>query len=245
MQKIIRHFPSFPECHQAIFELLKEHTRSVLRSASRYSLALSGGRTPVELFKFLGMEGHREEIQWQDVLFFWSDERYVPATDPASNYRMAKTYLLDHLLVSDDHIFQAPTQEPTYASAAFQYQKDLCRAFSVPPPSRGEGKIYPRFDLIMLGMGADGHTASLFPGHPALQSAEFVVGVESEYAVPPIPRLTFTLPLLNSADTVLFMVHGTDKVRVLESFNDLKRADPMLPASLVAPEQRLLWFIVD
>nr|MBF0221006.1 6-phosphogluconolactonase [Desulfobulbaceae bacterium] len=234
------------ECHYAIATFIENHTKDVLTKSDSYTIALSGGRTPVGLFKVLSNDRYRHSIEWAKVRFFWSDERFVPPTDPASNFLMAFDSLLSHLPVPENHIFRAPTEAKNCAEAAVQYQQIISDYFSAQDADCSEyikADRYPRFDLILLGMGADGHTASLFPGHPALQDANLIAAVESEFANPPVPRLTFTLPLINSADTVVFMVNGKDKIKVLESFIGSNVKNCLIPASMVAPQNQLIWYI--
>ena len=243
MIKTIQRIPSQTEALQAIASFLEEHTRRILSKKRNYSIALSGGRTPVGLFKFLCREKYRRLIQWEKMRFFWSDERYVPAHDRASNFQMAHENLLSHLPVQVDNVFRAPTEEISCEAAARKYQQQILTAFSHHTTKEPDRRFYPQFDLIMLGMGEDGHTASLFPNHPALKDSNLIAAVESEYASPPVPRLTFTLPLINNADTVIFMVNGTNKIKLFESFVKSDVKDRLIPASMVAPQNQLIWFV--
>jgi len=215
----------------------------ILSKKEKYTIALSGGHTPAGFFEFLCNEKYRRSIQWERIQFFWSDERYVPANDMASNFLMAHENLLSHVPALAENIFRAPTEEPSCEAAALKYQQMLLAAFAHQNATQSDSYFYPEFDLILLGMGEDGHTASLFPNHPALKDQNLVAAVESEYASPPVPRLTFTLPLINSANTVVFMVNGTNKIKLLESFVDSDVKNSLIPASLVAPQNQLFWFV--
>jgi 6-phosphogluconolactonase len=241
--KKIRRFSSQEDSYLAIASFLEEHTETLLSKQKNYTLALSGGRTPLGLFLFLRSEKYRKSIPWEKIQFFWSDERYVPANDPASNYLLAQENLLTHLPVKSENIFKAPTDETSCQAAAVKYQQMLLAAFSQQKTGASGSFFYPKFDLVLLGMGEDGHTASLFPNHPALKDTKLVAAVESEYARPPVPRLTFTLSLINSADTVVFMVNGRDKINLLESFVDSDEKNCLVPASMVAPRNQLIWFV--
>lgn len=231
------------QCHCSIASFMEDHSRNVLTKKDSYTIALSGGKTPIGLFNVLSKNRYRQSIQWEKFMFFWSDERFVSPSDPASNYLMAYENLLSHLPVPQNHIFRAPTDEVNCVEAATKYQQTLCDVFNVQDSTAQQKKSYPRFDLILLGMGADGHTASLFPGHPALHGTNLVAAVESEFANPAVPRLTFTLPLINSADTVIFMVNGSDKIKTLEAFIESGVKNCMIPASMVAPQNQLIWYV--
>ncbi len=157
-------------------------------------LALAGGETPRGCYERLARPPYRDALPWRSVFVTWSDERQVALDDPASNYAMAKAALLDHVPIPLEQVFPL-LGDPTPA---------LRR---VPPDARGR----PRFDVIHLGLGEDGHTASLFPGSPALDEAKALVAYVHDAPKPPPERLTMTLPVINAARAVLFMVQGASK----------------------------------
>ena len=201
-----------------------EHVKAAVAERGACYLALSGGETPRGCYERLGRPPYQEAVPWGQVHLYWSDERQVLLDDPASNYAMAKSALLDRVPVSADQIHPL-VGDPRSALE------------DVPRDAAG----LPRFDLIHLGMGEDGHTASLFPGHPALESQAPVVRV-LDSPKPPPERLTFSLAALNAARAVLFMVHGAAK---REALARVLRRDPTLPASLIQPSAGELVFIVD
>lgn len=174
-----------------------------------FRIALAGGSTPRAVYRLLADDSYINFRQWQ---IFWSDERCVPPTDAASNYAMAKAALLDRLATPPALVLRmAGEGDPAAAAAAYAR---TVRELTPPNPAAGTGET-PRFDLILLGMGADGHTASLFPGAPALdEHARLVVAT-------PAPtgqmRLTFTYPLLNAARRVLILVSGAEKAATLRA----------------------------
>jgi 6-phosphogluconolactonase len=174
----------------------------------RFRVALSGGSTPRALHERLARE-HRNAIDWQRVEIFWGDERFVPPDDPESCFRMARETLLDHVPVPAANIFPFPTVGGTPEAAARAYAETLAATFGATPP---------RFDLILLGMGPDGHTASLFPGHPEVVApgGELVVAVHNSPKPPPT-RLTCTYRVLNAASNVIFLVGGADKAATLRA----------------------------
>ncbi len=188
-------------------------------------LALAGGETPRGCYKRLAGPPYRDSLPWASVFVYWSDERQVPLDDPASNYAMAKAALFDHVPIPPEQVFPL-VGDPTPALRA------------VPPDVGGR----PRFDVIHLGLGEDGHTASLFPGSPALQEAQALVAAVHNAPKPPPDRLTLTLPVINAARAVLFMVQGASK---REALARVRRRDPAVPASHVQPVDGELRFIVD
>jgi 6-phosphogluconolactonase len=188
-------------------------------------LALAGGETPRGCYERLAGQPYRDSLPWASVFVYWSDERQVALDDPASNYAMAKAALLDHVPIPPEQVFPL-VGDPTPA---------LRR---VPPDAGGR----PRFDVIHLGLGEDGHTASLFPGSPALREAQALVAAVHDAPKPPPDRLTLTLPVINAARLVLFMVQGASK---REALARVRRRDPAVPASHIQPVDGELRFIVD
>jgi 6-phosphogluconolactonase len=202
-----------------------ERIAGAVRARGRCYLALSGGETPRGCYQRLAAPPYQQQLPWAQVFVSWSDERQVALDDPASNYAMARAALLDHVPIPADQIFPL-VGDPLPA---------LRRV-----PSDAVGR--PRFDIIHLGMGEDGHTASLFPGHPAVEERDALVVEIHDSPKPPPDRLTFTLPVLNAARAVLFMVQGAGK---REALARVLRRDPALPASRVQPVDGELQFIVD
>ncbi len=188
-------------------------------------LALAGGETPRGCYERLAGPPYRDRLPWASVFVYWSDERQVPLDDPASNYAMAKAALLDRVPIPAEQVFPL-VGDPTPA---------LRR---VPADAGGR----PRFDVIHLGLGEDGHTASLFPGSPALHEAQALVAAVHDAPKPPPDRLTLTLPVINAARAVLFMVQGASK---REALARVRRRDPAVPATHVRPVDGELRFIVD
>jgi 6-phosphogluconolactonase len=175
-----------------------------VRSNGSFSVALSGGNTPRTLYRLLSSR-FRDQIPWTKVHVFWGDERYVLLADPRSNYRMARETLLDAVPCPAGNVHPMPTELPDPEVAAREYENTLRSYFS---------KDWPRFDLVLLGLGEEGHTASLFPGSPALNETQrWVVAVKAP-AEPPL-RLTLTLPALTAASNIYFLVTGSNKAQAL------------------------------
>lgn len=168
------------------------------------SLALSGGNTPRSLYGLLSSQ-FRDRIPWAKVHVFWGDERYVPLDDSRSNYRMARETLLDAVPCPPGNVHPMPTELPDPDVAARDYEKTLRSHFL---------KDWPRFDLVFLGLGEEGHTASLFPESPALEETRRWVVAVKVPAEPPL-RLTLTLPALTQAANVYFLVTGSNKAQAL------------------------------
>jgi 6-phosphogluconolactonase len=176
-------------------------------------------------------------VPWDKVFFFWGDERHVPPDDADSNYRMAREALLSKLPIPEANIFRVPAEGKDAQAVAEAYEQTLKNFFSLKPEE------LPRFDLILLGMGPDGHTASLFPGTPALQEKSRLV-VANWVEKLKTSRITFTLPVLNAARNVMFLVSGADKAPVLREVLEGDAPAEKYPSKLVRPRNgKLIWFV--
>jgi 6-phosphogluconolactonase len=224
-------------------DLFQAAAEEVIRSATdavakrgRFTIALSGGSTPRNLYTLIAANASAT-LPWDKMFFFWGDERHVPPDSPDSNYRMAKESLLSKVPIPPANIFPVPAENPDAAQVAEVYEQTLRRFFAVAP---GE---FPRFDLILLGMGPDGHTASLFPETAALQEKSRLV-VANWVEKLGGSRITFTLPLLNSARCVAFLVSGTDKAAALHEVLEGNAPAEKYPSRLVQPSDgKLIWFV--
>ena len=224
-------------------ELFAAAAEEVMRTANeavvargRFTIALSGGSTPKSLFNLLATNA-RTTLPWDRMFFFWGDERHVPPTDPESNYRMADEAMLSKIPVAAGNVFRMPAENPDAAAAAEAYEKTLRKFFQTAPDG------VPQFDLILLGMGPDGHTASLFPGTAALQEKSRLV-VANWVEKLKTHRLSLTLPVLNAARCVAFLVSGTDKADVLKIVLEEDVPGEQYPAKLVKPSDgKLIWFV--
>lgn len=208
-----------------------------IRTRGRFFVALSGGSTPRQLHQVLAKSAAAHRIDWAKVQFFFGDERCVPPSHPDSNFGMAKATLFDPLRLSPAQIHRIKGEDRPSA-ATTEYESLVRRVTQTAAPA------VPKLDLILLGMGADGHTASLFPGTAAVTERTRLVS-EGSAPVGIRERLTMTLPLINQAHVVLFLVAGQEKAsavrKVLENEDGAASA---LPASLVKPSTgRLIWFL--
>jgi 6-phosphogluconolactonase len=216
-------------------ELFAKASAEAIEKSGRFSVALSGGSTPRHLYGLLAANPFRARVRWDRVHIFFGDERCVPPDDDESNYRMAREALLDKVPVPLQNVLRMEGEiEPPTAAA--RYEDGLRRAFEL-----GPGQT-PRFDLVFLGLGPDGHTASLFPGTPALGETERLA-VANPVEKMGSTRLTLTLPVLNAARRVVFLVAGKDKAQVLRQV--LKGEPGQFPAQLVRPTDGELVFLVD
>ena len=207
--------------------------REAIAARGRFAVALSGGSSPKKLYELLASPTYRDQLDWPNVYFFFGDERNVLRTDPQSNYLMAQTALLAPLSIADDHVFALRT-ELAPAEAAAAYSAEITRFFS-PKPTR--------FDLVLLGLGDNSHTASLFPHTEVLRTT--VAEVQAVF-VPEVDmyRLTFTAPLINQARAVAFLVFGADKAAAVRRVRQGPRDFDEFPAQLIAPSAgERHWFL--
>ncbi len=202
-----------------------------------FRVALSGGSTPRTMYGYLASEIYRKQVDWAKVQMFWGDERCVPPDNPESNFGTARRDLLVRVPIPGANVHRMEAERADLGRAAQDYEELLRRELD-----RDEHG-FPRFDLIFLGMGSDGHTASLFPGARGIRTT-------SRWVSTPLVlklgerRMTLTLPVLNAAERVLFLVGGSDKAEILRAVLEGK-VDPPLPAQLVQPTDGQKLFLVD
>ncbi|MFQ5990071.1 MAG: 6-phosphogluconolactonase [Candidatus Methylomirabilales bacterium] len=207
-------------------------------STGWFAVALSGGSTPRALYALLISDQFRPQVPWQHVHVFWGDERCVPPDHPESNYRMVREVLLDQAPIPAQNIHRMPAERADHSSAAAAYAQTLQAFFDVPAGA------LPCFHLILLGMGEDGHTASLFPGTAALAETERLV-VANYVEKLGTHRLTLTVPVINHAANVAFVITGSAKASVLKKVLKGEHEPHRLPSQLIRPEKGQLVFIVD
>jgi 6-phosphogluconolactonase len=222
-------------------ELALKAARSFARLADQYVLgcgrftvALSGGSTPKAMFEHLAAEPLRDTVPWSSILFFWGDERAVGPDHPDSNFGMANRALLSRVPVPDENIFRMRGEAADLNEAAEEYEETIVRV------AGAEGGL-PRLDLIFLGMGADGHTASLFPGTSALDVSDRIV-VSNYVEKLAANRLTLTVSAINAARNVRFLVSGQDKAPALKAVLEGPPNPRLYPSQLIHPtDGSLLW----
>lgn len=207
-----------------------------------FAIALAGGSTPGPLYRELADAPHRDAIDWSRIHVFWGDERCVPPDHEESNYRMARETLLDAVPIPGRRIHRIHGEEPDPEYAADLYEREIHRTLASPP------RETPRLDLVLLGLGSDGHTASLFPESPALEADDrLVVAVkasEPRIQPPVVERITLTPRALNAADETLFLVVGEEKAPAVRAVLEGPREPRRWPAQAVRPEAgRTTWML--
>ena len=221
---MIRIYNDLETLSQAAAELFTLQSRVASMVCGRFSVALSGGDTPRRMYELLATPQYSDRIHWNEVHVFWSDERCVPTNDPRNNSLMARQALLNHVPIPPDNIHPIRC-DSSPQQAALDYEKELREFFSTQNPN---------FHLILLGLGSNGHIASLFPHTPVLNEKERWV---SEVYLEELGmyRVTFTAPFINQASQVVFLVSGADKAQVLEDVLEGPYQPGELPAQLIRP----------
>ena len=221
-------------------EEIERRAAAAVASRGRFTVALSGGSTPRRLYTLLSDPAAPfcKAISWSRVHLFWSDERHVPPDDPQSNYRMARETLISRVPIPADNVHRIEAELPDAAEAAARYVEELARFFALSP---GE---FPRFDLMLLGIGTEGHTASLFPGTKALEIRDRRV-VENRVSMLNAFRITMTIPVFTRAAVVQFLISGEDKAPILRVIFDPEGPPDALPCQLIRPESGDLIWLVD
>jgi 6-phosphogluconolactonase len=224
-------------------EALSLHAASIFVSASknsiaakkRFAVAISGGSTPRRFYALLGSDAYRHRVDWQYVHFFWADERCVPKEDEASNFRTAFDTFLSKIALPEKNIHRIKGEEAP-DEAARDYEEEIRGFF-------GESER-PRFDLIILGIGEDGHTASLFPGSKSLEE-RVRLAIPVYLGEPSKNRITLTLPVLSNADQILFLAAGPSKAGVLSEILRDGEKRKWFPAGLVRPAHGNMMWLID
>ncbi len=230
---------------RAAAEHFVEEAATAVERQGYFTVALTGGSTPRPLYALLATETYRDRVEWSRVHVFWGDERCVPPDDALSNARMAREALLDHVPVPAGQV-HAVDGVATPAQGAASYEAQLRETFgrlNAWHSKAPDAERYPRFDLVLLGLGDDAHLASLFPGEPALYETKRLA-VDVYPRSQPTPRVTFTLPVINAAAVVCFVVSGANKQDAVRAALEGERDPSRYPVQAVAPEDgRLLWMI--
>jgi len=231
----VRVFEDLDALSHAAAEQFVEAAAEAIAQTRRFVVALAGGSTPRTMYESLAAAELAAQVDWGLVHVAWGDERCVAPDDARSNSRMAREAFLDRVPISEAHVHRIKGELGPEAGAA-DYERVLHELFVA-------GR--PRFDLVLLGLGKDGHTASLFPRDPTLRErTRWVAGVEMPDVEPRVPRVTLTLPVINAAGRVWFLVAGSGKCRVLRAVLDEPGAGASRsPAAMVQPAGELVWFV--
>lgn len=236
----LKTFADLDDLARGAAEEITKSAEQAIAARGRFTIALSGGDTPRPAYRLLAQEPWRERIDWSRVHVFWGDDRHVPPDHPDSNFGMAMDTLLSQVPIPADNVHRMRTEKPDAQRAAEEYEWTLRSAFDL---EQGE---WPRFDLVLMGIGADGHTASLFPGSEAVRE-------RSRLAIAPWVgslgtfRITLTAPVFNHAALALFLVSGEEKAEALRAVIEGVESDfepDRFPAQVVRPEKgKLLWLV--
>ena len=233
----IRIYTDLPALEDAVAKHFLLATNQAVQQRGQALIALSGGSTPLGLFHLLGSDAYRATLPWTQIHFFWVDERCVPADAKESNYGQFRHHVPDPLKISQQQIH--PMQGNLPAKEAASKYEEMLRGWAE------EGQELPRFDWVLLGMGKDGHTASLFPGQmDARVEKHAVIAVKSDYEGRPAKRVTLTPRILNLARQVVFMVSGEGKAARLREVLRGEHNPDRLPAQAIQPvDGRLVWML--
>ncbi len=213
----------------------KDICDNALKKKNCFEVALSGGKTPIALYKRLAEL--QETLPWNKTRIFFVDERFVPFEHSESNYRMMNHILFNNIDIPRENIHSISTKEDNPRVSARKYEEDLISSFKL---AQGQ---FPQFDLIVLGMGEDGHTASLFPGTPSLKETKHLSVAVSPSDLLLRERISLTLPVINNAENIIFMIAGGNKAQVVKDI--LEDGTHELPAAMVKPERGKLLFLID
>ena len=235
---VVRVFANGQKLARAAADFIVETGIQAVESRGGFSVALSGGGTPEPVYRLLAGDDYRDRIDWKSTQVFWGDERCVPPDDLGSNYGQAKSVLLDYVAIPTAQIWRIKG-ELAPEEAAADYREQLAGLGSAERP-------WPVLDLALMGLGADGHTASLFPGAPNPDEERLAaIPVTANYAGRPAKRVSLTPPVFNSARNVLFLVSGANKAPAVAAVLDPDADSDQLPAARIMPEKGTLLYFVD
>jgi 6-phosphogluconolactonase len=223
-------YPDRPALVAAALQLMIEQIRAAIAERQSCAIALSGGSTPQPLYAALAAA----DLPWDQIQIFWGDERYVAATHPDSNYGMTKRVWLDLVTIPAENVHPMPTDFAQPQLAADDYDRQITAHFGL------EAGLIPVFDIVLLGMGDDGHTASLFPHTAALSVIDRLITVGDKDGE---PRLTFTFPLINQARQVIFLVSGASKQTALAEIFAQTGDVSAYPSRGIKPQGDLFWLL--
>lgn len=235
----VRRYATVEDLSRAAAVAVCAEAEAAIKIRGRFAAAVAGGHTPTRLYDALAAPPLRDRLDWSKVHLYFGDERAVPPDDLGSNFRMLVEHLLSRVAIPKAQIHRIEADAPDIETAAVEYASVVTRNVK---PARASGP--PSFDVMLLGLGADGHTASLFPGSPALAETQRWF-VPAKSPVPPFVRVTSTLPLINAARQVFVLVSGAQKAEALAAVLGEAEDGQPLPAQLVAPQGRLVFFVDD
>ena len=228
-------FDTMDEMNDFVLCMWNKIGKESIAGKGRFTVALSGGHTPIIFYRKLGESCN--PALWSKTDIFFVDERFVPHSSIYSNYKIIKENILDRIKKTVGSINPVPTEEPTPKKSAEKYEKILAGFFRLP-----NGKP-PGFDFILLGMGEDGHTASLFPKSTSLEEKKRLVITTRKKGMPLVERISLTFPVINNGKNLVFLITGKEKAKTLK--NVIEKPGCRLPAALVNPAKGVLYFLID
>lgn len=227
-------FKDINEIADYVLEWWKELSEITVTGKGQFTAAISGGKTPVAFYQKLSTE---KNLQWDKIHVFLVDERFVPYESGENNYHSINKTLLRHVAIPARNVHPILTSESSPQVSAKRYEKDLISYFKI------TGSKLPQFDLILLGMGEDGHTASLFPDTASVKEKKHLAIAVSPEGQGKKDRITITLPVINNARNIMFLITGKNKAKVVRDVIEGK--NNLLPAAMVRPENGRLFFLLD
>jgi len=244
---MVRKFRDIKELSTAAVGHIIDIARKAVRNKGFCTIVMAGGSTPRLAYELLSSPAYAKNMPWRNSHLFWGDERWVTSTHPDSNFAMAHKALLAKVSIQPKNIHQIPTDATNPEDGAARYEKHLRGFFHTKPSaemkSLAKDLSVPCFDLVLLGMGTDGHTASLFPGSSILaEKKKWVAAVPAGVGSPPVARITLTLPVLNGAKNIFFLVTGRVKLAILDTIlTRPAEAQKLYPAARIKPAGNLVW----
>lgn len=235
---MVKVFPNSVELNFFAAEKFVEIANKAIEENGRFTVSLAGGSTPKSLYQLLASDKFKNQIDWTKAFFFFGDERNVPPDSEESNFRMANENLFEPLQISDENIFRWQTESKDAEKTAKKYEVSLTVFFDL---SEDE---FPRFDLILLGIGEDGHTASLFPFTEALTESKKNVAVNWVEKLN-TNRLTFTYPMINNASNVIFLIGGESKAEALKEILEGEYQPEKYPAQAIKLKDGNLFWLIE
>lgn len=240
MNLIIEKHENPAELSRHAAEYISAVAMDCVRKRGFFTLMLSGGATPRMLYQYLANYPFRERIPWNRTHLFWGDERCVPPDNAASNFFMARQAFISQIEIPQNNIHRIRGEMLSPHKAAVIYEREIRRFFH---SGNKDSDSVPSFDIIILGVGKDGHTASLFPGDDALNEMKrWVVAVHAPVGSSPSLRITVTLPLINNAERILFIVSGVEKRKIVQKILNDSRDKKTLPAARVQALEEIKWY---
>jgi len=245
MEIIVKRFPDREKLSRDAAEVVSATLIKNVEEKGRGTIVLSGGNTPCLLYEYLSEDMYASKIPWEKIHLFWGDERYVPINHSENNYNTVHTLFISKLSIPSSNIHRIKTELTPPEKAALGYEKELKELFEI-SGREGAGEL-PEFDIVLLGIGNDGHTASLFPGGRELDVKErMICAVTAPEQYEQKERITMTLPLINNASKIMFLVSGPGKSSVVARIlNNRDTSADMYPAARVRARNELTWYLTS